>query len=177
MKKFADGVTLAARMLAGVIALAALLLLCFEVIARYFMPAILPDWGSEVVIYLTVWALFLVVGELALNGGHVQADFVVDRLSKRWKARLGLLAAVAGLAFSVIFLWYGYEVVAFAHMLGEEGDSTLRFPKWIYYLALPAGMALQCLGYMARIWDDLMGDNPDTDAGLVLESNNVKSGY
>ena len=137
------------------IGLAALLLLCFEVVARYFAPQILPDWGSEVVIYLTIWALFLVVGELALNGDHVHADFVVDRLNERKKWALGLLAAFAGLVFSVLFLWYGYEVVAFAHMIGEEGDSTLRFPKWIYYLALPTGMALQCLGYIVRIWAEV----------------------
>jgi len=155
MLTLAKWMTQTARFLAGVIGLAALLLLCFEVVARYFAPQILPDWGSEVVIYLTIWALFLVVGELALNGDHVHADFVVDRLSERGKWALGLLASVAGLVFSVLFLWYGYEVVAFAHMIGEEGDSTLRFPKWIYYLALPTGMALQCLGYIARLWAEI----------------------
>lgn len=151
MLTLAKTITTAARILAGIVGLAALLLLCFEVFARYFFPSILPDWGAEITIYLTIWALFLVAGELALNGGHVHADFVVDRLSDTWKQRLGLLSAVAGLVFSGIFLWYGYEVVEFAHMIGEEGDSTLRFPKWIYYLALPAGMALQCLGYIAYI--------------------------
>lgn len=155
MLTLANWMTRTARILAGVIGLAALLLLCFEVVARYFAPQILPDWGSEVVIYLTIWALFLVVGELALTGDHVHADFVVDRLSDQAKWALGLLAALAGLVFSVLFLWYGYEVVAFAHMIGEEGDSTLRFPKWIYYLALPTGMALQCLGYIARLWAEI----------------------
>lgn len=151
MLTFATYLTTAGRLLAGIVGLAALLLLCFEVVARYFAPSILPDWGSEIVIYLTVWALFLVAGELALNGGHVHADFVVDRLDTIWKYRLGLLGAFAGLIFSIIFLWYGYEVVAFARMIGEEGESTLRFPKWIYYLSLPVGMALQCVGYVARI--------------------------
>lgn len=163
MLAFANWITTISRILAGVIGLAALLLLCFEVVARYFAPQILPDWGSEVVIYLTIWALFLVVGELALKGEHVHADFVVDRLSERKKWALGLLAAFAGLIFSVLFLWYGYEVVAFAHMIGEEGDSTLRFPKWIYYLALPTGMALQCLGYIVRIWAEITNPGSMTD--------------
>ena len=152
MVTLANWITRVARTVSGIIGLTALLLLCFEVVARYFAPYILPDWGSEVVIYLTVWALFLVIGELALNGGHVHADFVVDRLNPKAQWALGLLASLVGLVFSIMFLWYGYEVVDFAHMIGEEGDSTLRFPKWIYYLALPVGMALQCLGYIARIW-------------------------
>lgn len=156
MFSLANRIMRVSRLLAGMIGLSALLLLCFEVVARYFAPQILPDWGSEVVIYLTIWALFLVVGELALTGGHVHADFVVDRLSDQAKWSLGLLASLAGLVFSMLFLWYGYEVVAFAHMIGEEGDSTLRFPKWIYYLALPTGMALQCLGYMVRLWCGIM---------------------
>lgn len=155
MLTFANTITRIARTLAGLIGLAALLLLCFEVVARYFAPQILPDWGTEVVIYLSIWALFLVVGELALTGDHVHADFVVDRLEGRTKWALGMLASVAGLVFSGLFLWYGYEVVAFAHMIGEEGESTLRFPKWIYYLALPVGMALQCVGYIARLWAEI----------------------
>lgn len=161
-----------ARFTAGVIGLVALLLLCFEVVARYFAPGILPDWGSEVVIYLTVWALFLIVGELAMNGGHVHADFVVARLNERLQRRLGLLAALGGLVFSVLFLWYGYEVVAFAHMIGEEGDSTLRFPKWIYYLALPLGMALQCVGYIARLWGEILHPGSmDVDSDLPAMGN------
>lgn len=170
MLKFANWITHVARLLAGVVGLAALMLLCFEVFARYFAPSILPDWGSEIVIYLTIWALFLVAGELALNGGHVHADFVVDRFGPLWKYRLGLLAASAGLVFSALFLWYGYEVVAFAHMIGEEGDSTLRFPKWIYYLSLPVGMALQCLGYVARVVTMPVGP-ADGDASLSLKTS------
>ncbi len=165
MLTFANWITRIANILAGIIGLAALLLLCFEVLTRYFAPHFLPDWGAEVVIYLTVWALFLVAGDLALNNGHVRADFVVERLNDRSKWWLGLLAACAGLAFSGLFLWYGYEVVDFAHMIGEEGDSTLRFPKWIYYLALPVGMALQCLGYLARIWAEFKDPGSMSEKG------------
>lgn len=157
MLTFATWISAIARIVAGIVGLTALLLLCYGVAARYFAPQILPDWVSEIVIYLTVWALFLVAGELALKGEHVRADFVVDRLNDHWKFYLGLLAATAGLVFSGLFLWYGYEVVEFAHRIGIEGDSTLRFHKWIYFLALPVGMGLQCIGYVARILADLQG--------------------
>ena len=43
MLTLAKWMTQTARFLAGVIGLAALLLLCFEVVARYFAPQILPD--------------------------------------------------------------------------------------------------------------------------------------
>ena len=155
----ATWLTRASKWLAGVVGACALLLLCFVVITRYLFPHAFPDWGSEVVIYLTVWALFLAVGELALQAGHVNADFVVARLTTNKQRALGILASVLGLTFSILFLYQGYAVVEFAHMIGEEGDSTLRFPKWIYYLALPTGMALQCIAYLTRMCCELTGSD------------------
>jgi len=143
--------------MAGTVGAMALLLLCFVVITRYLFPHVFPDWGTEVVIYLTVWALFLAIGELALHAGHVNADFVVARLTPNKQRAMGILASVLGLTFSLLFFFQGYAVVEFAHMIGEEGDSTLRFPKWIYYSALPTGMALQCIAYLTRLWCELTG--------------------
>lgn len=151
------GIASLSRNLAGVISAMALLLLCFEVVTRYFFPSYLPDWSAEIVIYLVVWALFLAAGELVLEGKHIHADLIVDRLPPKAKWSLAILASIAGLGFSVLFLWYGYEVVAFAHMIGEEGESSLRFPKYLYYLALPVGMAMQCLGYLVRIYVQISG--------------------
>lgn len=156
---FATWLTRASKWLAGAVGACALLLLCAVVITRYFFPHAFPDWGTEVIIYLTIWALFLSIGELALNAGHVNADFVVAQLSTRKQRVLGVLATLMGLTFSVLFFYQGYAVVEFAHMLGEEGDSTLRFPKWIYYLALPTGMALQCIAYLTRLWCELVDSN------------------
>jgi TRAP-type C4-dicarboxylate transport system permease small subunit len=144
-------------MLAGIISAAALALLCFDVVTRYFFPSYLPDWSSEVIVYLVVWAMFLVAGELAIEGKHVHADLLVDHLPTKGKWGVGIVASLAGLGFSILFLRYGWEVVAFARMIGEEGESSLRFPKYLYYLALPVGMTLQCLGYLVRLWDQIQG--------------------
>ena len=38
----------------GAFAASALALICYEVVARYFFPSMLKDWGSEVIIYFTV---------------------------------------------------------------------------------------------------------------------------
>ena len=145
------------RILSGIIGLIALGFVCFEVVGRYFAPHILTDWGPEVTIYLIIWALFLSVGDLPLTNGHVSANFLVDRVSNRRKFEI--LASLAGLCFSILLLWYGYEVVKFAHFIGEEGDSTLRFPKWIYYLALPTGLLIQSLGYIIHIYISIKDPN------------------
>lgn len=152
MLHFAYRVCAITRILSGVIGLIALGFICFEVAGRYFAPHILTDWGPEVTIYLIVWALFLSVGDLPLTNGHVSANFLVDRVSPSKKRKFEMLASVTGLIFSILLLWYGYKVVEFAHFIGEEGDSTLRFKKWIYYLALPTGLLIQSLGYIVHIF-------------------------
>ena len=141
----------AAKWLSGIVSGIALTLLCSDVVIRYFFPQHLADWTTEVVTYLVVWSLFLVAGELVIEGKHVHADLFVDRLSPVMQRRVAMVAALLGLAFSVLFLWLGMDVVEFSKMLGEESDSTLRIPKTLYYSALPLGMALQCLGYLVRI--------------------------
>lgn len=146
-------VTLAfgAKWLSGVVSGIALLLLCGDVVVRYFFPQHLSDWTTEVVIYLVVWALFLVAGELVIEGKHIHADLFIDRLSPSMRQKVAIMASVLGLIFSLLFLGLGWNVVEFSHMLGETSESTLRIPKIFYYGALPLGMALQCLGYLVRI--------------------------
>lgn len=144
-----------ANILAGILASVALALVCFEVFGRYFAPHILPDWGTEIIVYLTVWALFLAVCGLPMERGHVAANFIVDRLSPQKRYYFEMLSSLCSLIFSAILVWYGYEVVEFAIFIGDEGESTLRFPKWIYYLCIPVGMALNFLAYMVRIYTDI----------------------
>lgn len=139
------------KWLSGAVAGIAMLLLCSDVVIRYFFPYHLADWTTEVVTYLVVWALFLVACELAIEGKHVHADLFVDRLSTRARYRIALVASMFGLIFSLLFLTLGVDVVAFSVNLGEESDSTLRIPKSLYYAALPVGMALQLLGYVVRM--------------------------
>ncbi|MGR6430757.1 TRAP transporter small permease [Rhizobium sp. PAMB 3182] len=135
----------------GIIGLLALLLVCYEVVGRYFAPQILTDWGSEVTVYAVIWAVFLSFGELALRNEHVSADFLVARLEGGAKRAYLIGTWCIGLAFSAALAWAGWKMVGFALMLGEVGDTSLHFPKAYYYLALPVGMLFQCLVYGASL--------------------------
>lgn len=158
------------RLLSGWISLAAILLLCFDVVCRYFFPSYLPDWSAEIVIYMVVWGMFLVAGELAIENKHIHADLVVNRLSQRVQFAFGIAGSMACLGFSLMFVKYGWDVVAFAHMIGEEGESSLRLPKYIYYFALPLGMFLQTIGYLVRIHDQIFESGCDADEQKAVSS-------
>jgi C4-dicarboxylate transporter, DctQ subunit len=154
LDKLIIGLARGAKWLSGIVAGVALALLCSDVVIRYFYPQHLSDWTTEVVTYLVVWGLFLVAGELVIDGKHVHADLFIDRLNPQ--------------AFSLLLLVLGTDVVKFSMMIGEESDSTLRIPKSIYYAALPVGMALQCLGYIVRVRAEMIGQRT---------ANPVPSGY
>ena len=57
----------------GLAGLAALGLVCFDVVTRYFFPAYLQDWTGEVTIYLTAAAMLL-AGGLLLQGPDVEVE-------------------------------------------------------------------------------------------------------
>ena len=137
--------------LTGVLAALALLLICFEVATRYFLPRYLPDWGAEFVIYFTVWAIFIAGSSLVAESRHVRADIVIRLLPAGAQRLLEVLNALAGLLFCALIAYYGYEVVEFAHRLDERSESSMLFPLYLYYLCLPVGMALMTVRFLIRL--------------------------
>lgn len=139
----------------GVFAGAALLLICYEVVARYFVaqfPQFLPDWGAEVTIYLTVWAVLIAGSQLVQTGRHIRADLVVRQLPDRAQWLLELINLLAGLFYCGIVAWFGWQVVEFAQMLDERSESSLQFRMWIFYIILPISFGLMCLRYLIRLY-------------------------
>lgn len=144
-----------ARLGRAVIALlagAALALSLLQIGTRYFAPGLSVDWGDEVVVYLLISAVFLSLGSLTAEGRHVRADVLLTRLPAGLRHALTLLACLAGIAFSAILCRYGVEITLDALALDERSTSSLRFPLWIYYAALPAGAALMAGGFTVLLW-------------------------
>lgn len=136
----------------GVFAGLALLLICAEVVLRYFVPALLPDWGAEVTIYLTVWAMLIAGSQLVLTGRHIRADLVVRQLSERLQWVLELINLIVGFIYCGIVAWFGWKVVEFAQMLDERSESSLQFQMWIFYIILPVAFGLMCVRYLIRLF-------------------------
>ena len=137
------------RGLVGALALAAALLVVSESVIRFFAPAFLPDWGAEVTVYLIAWAVMLSAARLVRDDLHVAVDIVVHKLSPRGRRALSLLACITGALVCAAVAYAGAEVVAFALRFGDRSDSSIRFPMWLYNLAIPVGFALSALQYAA----------------------------
>ncbi len=146
----------------GILAMMALALIVFEVGARYFFPAILPDWGTEFVIYFVVWAVFIGGSALVEEGRHVRADIVVRLFGINTQRILEVLNCLAGIFFCGVVTWYAKDVVMFAFDMDERSESSILFPLFIYYLGLPIGMGLMTIRYVMRLYRYLFHFDPAT---------------
>ena len=148
MKPFLVGMETGAT---GLLALAAALLTVSESVLRYVAPTKLPDWGAEVTVYLIGWAVMLSASRLIRDKMHVSVEMLAERLSERVQVALRLFTCLFGLVVAGCIAWAGWLMVDFAIMLSERSDSSIRFPMWIYYAAVPVGFGLSAATYLWQI--------------------------
>ena len=151
----------------GLAGLAALGLVCFDVVTRYFFPAYLQDWTGEVTIYLTAAAMLLGGGLLVQENRHIRADLFTRRMPVPAQRGLEIAAVIAGLAFCLLVAWYGIKAVEFSRMLDVRSESSIQFPLWIFYLCLPIAFGLMALRYLHRLYVVIARFDP-----AMLEANN-----
>ena len=150
------------RVLTGVVASVALLISCYEMFTRYFFPRQSPDWATEIVIYLIVWAVFLSGSALVRDNRHVRADLVIRLFGPQWERVFEIFNCMVGVLFCGVLTYYGYEVVEFAYEVDERSESSLLFPIFLYYLCLPVGMSLMTVRYVVRVWRYTFAFDPET---------------
>lgn len=136
--------------IAGLLALAAILLTVNESLMRFIVPGALPDWSAEVTIYCIGWAVMLSTSRLVRENAHVRVELLLESLPPKGKFLAELFTCLFGVFVSAAIVYAGLQMVEFARMLGEQSDSSIRFPMWIYYAAIPAGFLLTGGQYAVR---------------------------
>lgn len=150
------------RLLTGLFGLAALCLGAYGVVGRYIDQRIAITNGEEIVVYLTVWAVFLAASQLVRTDGHVRPDIVLRLLPPQGQRWMEAFNCCAALLFCAGLTWYGWQIVATSYALDERSDTGLQFPMWAYYAALPVGGGLMGLRYLRRLYRYLFRFDPRT---------------
>ena len=138
-------------LVAGLLALLALAAAFFQVVTRYFFNWA-PEWAEESVLYLVIWAVFIIASKLVREDHHVGADFVVQRLPLRVQRAVAIVTSILALAFCIFVVVYGTYIVSVALGLDERSSTRMRFPMWIAYLSVPVGCTLVSLSYIYRLY-------------------------
>jgi len=129
---------------------AAIVVVCQMVVMRYFLQAS-TIWQTEFVVFSLVGATFIGCPYVLLRRGHVNVDLLPHYLGQRGRLALALVASAGGLAFSLVLAWTGYELFHEALVKGWTTETIWKLPLWIPYLAIPLGIGLMALQYLADI--------------------------
>lgn len=123
----------------------------YQVVMRYVFSES-PEWAEESVLYLIIWAIFIISSKLVRDDEHVGADFVIRRLPYKVQRVQEIINCVLALSFLCIVIWYGFQIVSATFAMDERSTTRLRFPMWLAYLAIPGGSCLILLSYFRRLY-------------------------
>lgn len=144
------------RVLDGVMTVACLLLLAMavmigaDVITRNVGLGGVA-WSGEVsenIIYL----LTLMAGPWLLRQGqHIRVDILLRALPGRTAWQLEWVGDILGLACSLYFVWYGWQVLAASYLAGAVTIKTLITPEWWMLAPLPVAFLLLAIEFVFRM--------------------------
>ncbi len=143
---------------AGLIA-AAVLVVCHMVFVRYVLNQN-TIWQTDFTTYSLIAATFIGSPYLLLNRGHVNVDVLPHYLGFRARFWLALASALMSLAFCAVMAVLTFN---FWHEAWTErwvSDTMWRARLWIPYSAMPLGLGILSLQYVADIYNLVTGREP-----------------
>ena len=143
-----------ARIAAVFLAAIAALTFC-DVFARYFFSKAFT-FTVEATEFGMALMVFLAVGLVTHDSGHIVVDFVTLRLSRRAHAVLALITNALSLAFLIIMVWRLWLQAAF---LLSKGDVTpiWRAPYWLIAYVVAIGSMFLLTGIFLHLIQALRG--------------------
>jgi TRAP-type C4-dicarboxylate transport system permease small subunit len=128
----------------------AVLVICDMVVERYLLNRT-SIWQIDVVTYAIVGATFIGSPYVLLKRGHVNVDILPLHLGQRARYWLALFTILTSLAFCVVLFVLGLMYWDEAWSKTWRSDTVWRARLWIPYSAMPLGLGLLALQYVAEI--------------------------
>ncbi|MFH1488769.1 MAG: TRAP transporter small permease [Pseudomonadota bacterium] len=140
--------------IAGLLLVAAVLIVCFEIFMRYFVhrPQV---WTVEVCEYILFSMAFLGAPWLLKMGGHVNIDIFVAQLRPRRKRIMELISASVGIIISFIICWFSITTSYECYSSGVLLTKTLNVPKHYFLMLIALGYFFLLLEFARQFLDNL----------------------
>lgn len=161
--KIYDAVIYGLAALAGVVIVAAFLVIVLDVVLRNLgLPT--PAGTSALSEYAMLVATMAAAPLLVRERAHVWVAVLESIASARWQRLLGLLAVVLCLAVCGVMAWYATAMALESAARNEVDIRSIILPRWFLYAVLALGFALcatEFLRFFLRRED--MYDRPVTE--------------
>lgn len=120
---------------------------CLAVYFRYVAEAALP-WPEEISGYLLVWISFTGAYLALRDGGHINLDLFLEKLSERPRAMVRM--AVDGLvaAFLVLLAVLSIRMIA---IVGDTPLETVDLPQGVFMASIPISSLAMALALVVDV--------------------------
>ena len=149
--------------LCGIVAAAlialAVVVVCEMVFVRYVLN-LNTIWQTDFVTWSLVAATFIGSPYLLLTRGHVNVDVLPLHLGPRPRWWLALVSIVMSLAFCVVLALLTSRLWLEAWEQRWVSDTMWRARLWIPYSAMPIGLGILVLQYVADLYALVSGRAP-----------------
>jgi TRAP-type C4-dicarboxylate transport system permease small subunit len=162
MDRFVRAVTLVSRLcgiVAAVLIGGGVIIVCQMVFIRYVLNQN-TIWQTDFVTYSLVAATFIGSPYLLLSRGHVNVDVLPHYVGKRARYWLALFASVLSLAFCIVITVLTAQFWLEAWQNRWVSDTMWRARLWIPYSAMPIGLGILTLQYVAELFNLVTGREP-----------------
>ncbi len=133
----------------GSLMLAGIAIIFVNVVSRYlFGKAIF--WAEEVLVFMSMWGVFLGMVAITFNGAHLNMDLFSARFTGRWKLALNGLIWVVLVACCLFVATQSWKTVLLFAQSGQVSVAA-GIPKAIPHAALLVGFALAALAAVVRV--------------------------
>lgn len=134
----------------GLMLFIGLTLIFINVILRYF-------WGrpqsilDEFSVYFVVWGTFAGMAVALRNNHHIKVDILYNSLSLNIKRYVSIFANTVGLAFTIFYTYFGYELVR-NYVISGQRSTDSQFPLWIVNLIMPISGVLFGARFVEKLY-------------------------
>ena len=107
-------------------------------------------WTEEVLVFMTIWGVFLGMVRIAYNGEHLNMDLFSAQIRGRWRTALNGVTVALMLAVCAFVAMQSWTTVRLFAQTGQVSVAA-GIPKAIPHSALLAGFVLTAAAIVVRI--------------------------
>ncbi|GGC91669.1 TRAP transporter small permease subunit [Chelatococcus reniformis] len=145
-----DLISKVAAVVAGLMLIAAMLVICEMIFLRYVFRA--PTiWQTDFVVFSATAAMFLGAPYVLKTSGHVGVDVIETALPEGPRRVVGIVGGVLGLLFALMMTIASATFFHEAYVNDWHTSTVAAITLWIPLLPLPVSFALLSLQYVAEL--------------------------
>lgn len=161
--------------IAGVLAIAVMVLICYLVVMRYIFSKP-PAWIIEVCEYMLIYITFLSPTWLLRNNGHVRVDLFVSWLPPRHQKTIRRVTSFIGGVACAVLTYCGLVVTIDNYTRNILSIQTMSIPKWMLYAVIPVGTLFLSIEFFRQTFSSSVAHAEDRQTSPTMESGSEAGG-